>query len=49
MRNVEQAGSSTGVQMLGQDAGGIVQRHFIAGESNEPRAAFDMKFIKRRA
>jgi hypothetical protein len=49
MRNVEQAGGSTGVQMLGQYAGGVVQRHFIAGESDQPRAAFDMKFVKRRA
>src|SRR5256886_16014851 len=49
MRNVEQAGSSTGVQMLGQDTGGVVHRHFTAGESDQPRAAFDVKSMERGA
>src|ERR671923_1801216 len=35
--------------MLSQDTGGIVHRHFIAGESDQPRTAFDVKSIKRGA
>src|SRR5262249_36207767 len=39
----------TGMQMLGENTGGVLHRHFIAGESNQSRTACDMKLIERRA
>src|SRR3712207_7636989 len=32
VRDVEESGSGTGLQMLGQDAGGVLHRHLPAGE-----------------
>jgi hypothetical protein len=37
------------MQMFGEDSGGVLHRHFIARESNEPRATFEMEFMERRA
>ena len=48
MRNVEQAGAFAGVQVLGQHAHGIVDRHVVAGESAHARAKLDMESMKRR-
>ena len=38
-----------GVQMFGQNAGGILHRHVIAGEGNHARAELDMQRMQRRS
>ena len=49
VRDVEQAGAGAGMEMFGEDAGGILNRHVVAGERPHPRAEFDMQRMKRRA
>ena len=48
VRDVEQAGAGAGVEMFGEDAGGELNRHVVAGERPHPRAEFDMQRVKRR-
>ena len=49
VRDVEQAGGGAGLGMLGQDAGRILHRHFVAGERHEARAQLAMQIVKRCA
>ena len=49
MRDIEQPGLLAGVQMLFQDAGGILHRHLIAGERHHLAAQLQMQGVKRRA
>src|SRR6266403_4396940 len=37
------------MEVLGQDTGRILHRHFITGEGDQPRAALDMKVMEWRA
>ncbi len=48
MGDVEQARARAGVQMLLQNAGGVVHRHGVAGEGRETCAKLLMQFIQRR-
>ena len=48
VRDVEQAGAGAGMEMFGEDAGGKLNRHVVAGERPHPRAEFDMQRVKRR-
>ena len=49
MRHIEQACLRTRMQMFLQDAGGILHRHFIAGERHHLAAKLQMERVKRRA
>ena len=49
MRDVEQAGGGAGVQVLLDDAGGILHRHLIAGERHHAGPEPDMQVVERRA
>ena len=49
MRDVEQPGGGARVQVLGEDAGGILHRHVVAGERHHARAERDMQRMQRRA
>ena len=46
MRDVEQAGGRSGMQMLPEHAGGILHRHGIAGERHHPAAAAGMEAVQ---
>ena len=48
MRDVEQPGLGAGVQMLGEDAGGILHRHLVAGERHHPGAERLVERVERR-
>jgi hypothetical protein len=49
VRNVEQAGEGAGVQVFGEDAGSILDRHFVAGERGHARDEFDVQRVERRS
>ncbi len=49
MRDVEQAGAGAGVTVLRQQAGGVMQRHVVAGKRHHPRAAAQVQGVQRRA
>ena len=48
MRDIEQAGRGAGLQMFGEDARPVLDRHVVAGERRHARAEFDMQGVKRR-
>ena len=48
VRDVEQAGRLAGVGVLGDDAVGVLHRHFVAGEGHHAGAARDMERVERR-
>ena len=48
MRNIEQPGRFAGVEVLGEDAGRILDRHVVAGEGPHARAKLDMQSMERR-
>ena len=47
--DVEKAGLLPRMKVLGQDAGGILDRHLVAGERHHARAAGDMESVQRRS
>ena len=47
MGNVEQPGGFAGMQVLGQDSRGILDRHVVAGERPHARAKLDMQGVER--
>ena len=49
VRDVEQARRGAGVQMLGDDPAGILQRHLVAGERHHARAEAHMQGVERRS
>ena len=48
MRDVEQPSKFAGVEMLGEDARRIVDRHVVAGERRHARAELDVEGVQRR-
>ena len=48
MRDVEQSSKFAGVEMLGEDARRIVDRHVVAGERRHARAELDVQGVQRR-
>ena len=48
MRDVEQARAGAGVEMLLDDAGGVVHRHVVAGEGRKTGAERVMQIVQRR-
>ncbi|MNH24870.1 hypothetical protein D3C79_848260 [compost metagenome] len=48
VRNVEQAGLFTGVQMLLEHAQRVLDRHGVAGERHHARAQFQVQTLQRR-
>ncbi len=49
MRDVEQAGGVAGMQMLPEDARGVLHRHLIARERHHLAAERDMQAVEGRA
>jgi hypothetical protein len=49
VRDIEQAGSGAGLCVLGQDAGGVLHRHLVAGERDQAGAQFPVQRVERRA
>ena len=47
MGNVEQPGGFAGVEVLGEDSRGILDRHVVAGERPHARAKLDMQGVER--
>ena len=47
--DVEQHRPGAGVQVLGEDAGGILHRHLVARERHHPGAQLDVQVVKRGA
>ena len=47
VRNIEQPGLFAGVKMFRDDAGGVMQRHVIAGERDHARAETPVQRIER--
>ena len=45
--HVEQAGLRAGVLVLGHHAGGVLDRHVVAGEGHHLGAEFDMQRVQR--
>ncbi len=48
MRNIEQPGLGSGVQMFGQDSGRILHGHVVPGELHHLGAKLHMECVKRR-
>ena len=48
VRDVEQARRLAGVQVLGEDAGRVLDRHVVAGERRHARAEFDVQRMQGR-
>ena len=48
MRDVEQARFGARMQMLGDNAGRVLHRHFIAGEADHAGAALAVQVMERR-
>ena len=46
---IEQPGEAAGVQVLGDDAVGVIDRHLIPGERHNFRAVFQMQGVHRGA
>ncbi len=49
VRDVEQAAGGTGMVVLDQDAGRVLDRHLVAGERHQARTQLAMEVVKRRA
>ena len=48
MRDIEQAGRPAGMQMLGKDAGRVLDRHVVAGERRHAGAELDVERVEGR-
>jgi hypothetical protein len=47
MRDIKQGGRPSAVQMLGENAAGIINRHVIASETDHSCTVFTVQRVKR--